>query len=96
MAHLHLGLLAYTTVNTIRHQLKAKGINNEWRDVVRIMNTQKAVTTTLENQYEQTIIIRQCSEPNQQVKTIYDALNYKYKPFSRKKFVVPKKPPDLN
>lgn len=96
MAHLHLGLLAYTTVNTIRHQLKVKGINNEWRDVVRIMNTQKAVSTTLENQYEQTIIIRQCSEPSQQVKTIYDALNYKYKPFSRKKFVVPKKPPDLN
>lgn len=100
MAHLHLGLLAYTVVNTIRHQLKQKGINNEWRDIKRIMNTQKIVTTTMVNQYGQTIIIRQCSEPASQVEQIYAALNYKYKPFARKKFVVPPdepsqlKPPD--
>lgn len=96
MAHLHLGLLAYTVVNTIRHQLKQKGINNEWRDVVRIMNTQKAITTTIENQYNQKIIIRQCSEPNENVKTIYDKLGYRYKPFGRRKFVVPPEPPSLN
>jgi Transposase DDE domain len=100
MAHLHLGLLAYTVVNTIRHQLKQKGINNEWRDITRIMNTQKLVTTTMVNNYGQTIKIRQCSEPNPKVATIYNALNYKHKPFARKKFVVPPaetdqlKPPD--
>ena len=63
MAHLHLGLLAYWVVNTIRYQLKQKGINNEWRDIVRIMNTQKVVTTTMNNEWDQQIIIRQCSEP---------------------------------
>lgn len=89
MAHLHLGLLAYWVVNTIRHQLKQKGIKNEWRDIVRIMNTQKLVTTTMENDCEQQISIRQCSEPTEQVKEIYDALKYKTKPFSRKKSVVP-------
>ena len=89
MAHLHLGLLAYTVVNTIRHQLKQKGINNEWRDITRIMDTQKLVTTTMVNQYNQTITIRQCSEPNQQVAEIYNALNYKHRPFGRKKSVVP-------
>jgi hypothetical protein len=89
MAHLHLGLLAYWVVNTIRHQLKQKGINNEWRDLVRIMNTQKIVTTTMQNQYKQQIVIRQCSEPTQQVKAIYTALNYKPQPFTRKKSVVP-------
>ena len=57
MAHLHLGLLAYWVVNTIRHQLKQKGIKNEWRDIVRIMNTQKVVTTTMKNDCEQQIII---------------------------------------
>lgn len=94
------GLLAYTVVNTIRHQLKQKGINNEWRDIKRIMSTQKIVTTTMVNQYGQTIIIRQWSEPTSQVEQIYAALNYKYKPFGRKKFVVPPdepshlKPPD--
>jgi len=89
MAHLHLGLLAYWTVNTIRHQLKQKHINNEWRDIVRMMNTQKVVTTTMENAYDQQIIIRQCSEPSEEVNNIYTALNYKSKPFTRKKSVVP-------
>ncbi len=89
MAHLNLGLLAYTLVNTIRHQLKQKGINNEWRDIVRIMNTQKMVTTTMINQYDQKILIRQCSEPNPSVQVIFNALNFKQKPFSRKKYVVP-------
>ena len=89
MAHLHLGLLAYWVVNTIRYQLKQSGLNNEWRDLIRIMNTQKMVTTTMKNQYEETIIIRQCSEPIEKVDIIYKALNYKSKPFSRKKFVVP-------
>jgi hypothetical protein len=89
MAHLHLGLLAYTVVNTMRHQLKQKGIDNEWRDITRIMNTQKMVTTTMVDQYGQTIRIRQCSEPTPQVEAIYNALLYKHKPFARKKFVVP-------
>jgi hypothetical protein len=89
MAHLHLGLLAYWVVNTIRHQLKQKNINNEWRDITRIMNTQKIVTTTMVNEYDQQIIIRQCSEPTDQVSKIYAALKYKIQPFSRKKSVVP-------
>ncbi|MER3472420.1 MAG: transposase [Chitinophagaceae bacterium] len=89
MAHLHLGLLAYWVVNTIRYQLKQKGISNEWRDIVRIMNSQKIVTTTMNNDYDQQIIIRQCSEPTDQVSKIYSALNFKYQPFTRKKSVVP-------
>lgn len=89
MAHLHLGLLAYWVVNTIRYQLKQKGIKNEWSDIVRIMSSQKIVTTTMDNEYDQQIIIRQCSEPTEAVTTIYTALQYKSKPFTRKKFVVP-------
>ena len=76
MAHLHLGLLAYTVVNTIRHQLKQKSINDEWRNITRIMNTQKVVTTTMIDQYGQLIKIRQCPEPTDQVQKIYTALNY--------------------
>lgn len=89
MAHLHLGLLAYWVVNTIRYQLKQKGIKTQWRDIVRIMNTQKIVTTTMDNAYDQQIIIRQCSEPSEEVTNIYKALNYKSQPFTRKKSVVP-------
>ena len=89
MAHLHLELLAYCAVNTIRHQPKQKDINNEWQDIVRIMNTQKIATTTMDNEYDQQIIIHQCSEPTEQVNKIYTALKFKLPLFTRKKFVVP-------
>jgi len=90
MAHLNLGLLAYWVVNTIRYQLKNKSINYGWTEIVRIMNTQKAVTTTAQNVHDQTITIRRCSEPNEKVKQLYDALKYKYAPYKRKKSVVHK------
>ena len=93
MAHLHLGILAYWVVNTIRHQLKQKGIHSDWREIVRIMNTQKIVTTSVVNIKEETISIRQCTVPNQSVKQIYQTLNYKAAPFVRKKSVVP---PNIN
>jgi hypothetical protein len=88
MAHLHLGLLAYWLVATIRYQLKQQGMNSDWREIVRRMNTQKCVTTSVENISQQTISIRQCTEPTNDVKEIYDKLKYKYKLFSRKKSVV--------
>ncbi|HOG40898.1 MAG TPA: IS1634 family transposase, partial [Syntrophorhabdaceae bacterium] len=89
MAHLHLGMLAYWLVATIRYQLKQQGINSDWREIVRTMNTQKCVTTSLVNIKNETISIRQCTEPTKEVKKIYDLLKYKYAPFVRKKSVVP-------
>jgi len=90
MAHLHLGLLAYWVVNTVRYQLKKEGIHSGWREIVRTMNTQKAVTTLAQNIHDEVIKIRRCSEPNQQVRKIYDALKYKYAPFVKRKSVVHK------
>jgi len=90
MAHLHLGLLAYWVVNTVRYQLKSKDIKHDWTEILRIMNTQKVVTTLAQNDQENLIVIRKSSEPNKNVKQIYDALHYKYVPFVRKKFVVHK------
>ena len=90
MAHLHLGLLAYWLVNTVRHQLKQDGIHSGWREIIRTMNTQKAVTTLAQNNHEEVIMIRRCSEPNQQVRKLYDALKYKYAPFVKRKSVVHK------
>ena len=88
MAHLHLGILAYWVVNTVRYQLKKEGVHSDWREIVRIMNTQKAVTTTALNTTEDLIVIRTCSEPNQKVKQVYEALKYKPHPFKKKKSVV--------
>ena len=88
MAHLHLGLLAYWVVNTIRHQLKKEDIHSGWSEIVRTMNTQKAVTTVAQSDKDEVIQIRRCSEPNQKVQKLYDVLKYKYAPFVKKKYVV--------
>jgi hypothetical protein len=90
MAHLHLGLLAYWLVNTIRYQLKKETIHSGWREIVRTMNTQKTVTTLAQNIHDEVIMIRRCSEPNLHVRRLYDALKYKYAPFIKRKSVVHK------
>jgi hypothetical protein len=87
-AHLHLGILAYWLVNTIRHQLKRKGINKQWKHLVQEMNTQKIVTTRMECAEDKVIHIRKFSEPTKEVKKIYDSLKYKYKAYGQKKVVV--------
>lgn len=99
MAHLFLAVLAYQMVNTIRHQLKIKGLHYDWSHVVRIMNTQKAATVTMQDKEDQKIYIRKCSKPEAKACEIYDALSYKHQPWIRKS-VLPEKeirnfePPD--
>jgi transposase len=88
MAHLHLGILAYWLVATIRFQLKQKGYNHDWSEIVRIMNTQKCVSTTVQNIQGHIVSVRQCTEPTLKVKHIYNLMNYKTVPFYRKKSVV--------
>ncbi len=88
-SHLFLGLLAYQVVATIRYQLKQKGIHYDWRNVVRIMNTQKEVTSLIETKNGKTIILKKCSTPKVEAKKIYNALNFKQNPYFIKKSVVP-------
>ena len=90
MAHLHLGILAYWMVNTLRHQFKAKGIHHSWTEIVRIGNTQKVVTTTGQNTFDKAISIRKCSEPQVKLKELLDILKAKYQPFRKRKSVVHK------
>lgn len=49
------------------------------------MNTQKIATPTMDNDYNQQIVIRLDSEPIEQISKIYTALEYKPKPVTRKK-----------
>jgi transposase len=63
MAHLHLGMLAYWLVNTIRYQLKQAGINDDWKEIKRKASTQKCVITTAQNSFDKIIQIKRCTEP---------------------------------
>jgi len=88
LAHLHLGLLGYWVANTIRYQLKQKGISHSWQEITRIGNTQKLVTTSGKNQIDEIISVQRCSEPIESLKPIYEALGYKTHPFVKRKSVV--------
>lgn len=90
MAHLHLGILAYWLVNTVRYQLKHNGIKSCWGEIVRIGNTQKVITTSATNTYEKIITTRKCTLPNDNLKHIYSILQTKHQPFTKRKSVVHK------
>lgn len=94
MAHLHLGILAYWLVNTIRYQLKQTGIKDDWKEIKRKASTQKSVITIAQNSYDKTIQIKRCTEPTNDLKQIQNALNIQQpKPYKKMKFVVHKPPP---
>ena len=88
-AHLFLGLLAYQLVATIRHQLKTKNINDDWRNIIRKMNTQKEVSSLITKKSGTKIRTKKCSSPTKNVRQIYDALGLKYQPYFLQKSVVP-------
>lgn len=90
VAHLYLGLLAYWLVNTVRCQLKAEGINSSWKEIVRIGNTQKVVTTVGYNKAGKEVTVRKCSVPEKKLQELLQALNLKSRPFSKIKSVVHK------
>ncbi|NQV03769.1 MAG: IS1634 family transposase [Bacteroidia bacterium] len=90
-AHLYMGILAYAVVNTIRHRLKNHGIHHDWRNIVRIMNTQKAGTISMMQRDGKQVNVRVCSMPSSGAHEIYSAMRYKTMPFYRKKFVFPEK-----
>lgn len=96
-AHIFLGLLSYWIVNIIRHQMKkvnekrkAEDPNPKaeyptpyWKEIVRIMSTQKAVTSEAINALGEKVEMRICSTPKEQAADIYSMLNYKPMPFRK-------------
>ena len=78
--------------NTILYRLKAKVIHHNWSHIVRIMNTQKAATVTMQDKNDRKIYIRKCSKPEAKAREIYDALGYKHQLWIRKS-VLPEKQP---
>ncbi|HSW68318.1 MAG TPA: transposase [Bacteroidales bacterium] len=86
-AHLNLAILAYMVVNTIRYRLKKHKIHHDWQNIVRIMNTQKVATITMNDSKNSLISRRICSRPTTGAMEIYLAMGYKPMPFYQNKFV---------
>jgi len=86
-AHLYLTMLAYQLVNTIRYMLKQKGINYDWKNIVRIMSTQKIQTIKLPTD-KKVMHLRKPSVPIKKARQIYDATNCRHSQPAVKKYVV--------
>ena len=75
---------------TVKNNTETEPVHFQWKEIIRIMNTQKSVLTVSQNRYDEVIISRRCSDPTPKVETIYRRLKYKSQPFSKRKFVVHK------
>ena len=87
LAHLHLGILAYWVVTSIRYQLRQKGINKTWSQILEIMLTHKSVTSEAKNLQEEPIHLEQCSEPTAEVAEIYEKVSIPCMPYKPQKSV---------
>lgn len=90
LAHLNLGLLGYWLANTIRCKLKSNGITSSWKEIVRIGNTQKIITTKGYNKANKEITVRKCSFPETKLRELHAGLKIKQRPFTKLKSVVHK------
>jgi len=86
-SHIYLTLLAFQLVNTIRHMLKEKGINHDWNNILRIMNTHTIQTIILPTD-KKVIHLRKPAKPMKEVQQIYEATNSKKSQMAVKKYVV--------
>lgn len=86
-AHIYLTILAYQLVNTIRYMLRQKGIRHDWRNILRIMDTQTIQTIELPTD-KKDIHIRKPSKPIKEVQQIYQATGCKDTEKAVKKYVV--------
>ena len=93
-AHLNLAVLAYWIVSVTMYRLRKKGYPNvRWEEIRRIAGAQVMVTTRMETVKGETIEIRQATEEEQELASIYNLLGISQHPMGTRKFVGPPKIP---
>jgi transposase len=80
-AHLFLTLLACNIATLIRYLLAKKGIRWSWKEIVRIMNTQKVVLSEFTNDLNELFLLSHWSKPEPKTRQIYNALGYPDRPY---------------
>ena len=81
--HIWLGVISYQVVNYIRKNLKNKQINHSWTTIVETMKSMQSSVTTVNNDKNEKLYIKLCTRPTKEQKEIFDALNFKARPFTR-------------
>jgi hypothetical protein len=87
--HLWLGIMAYQVVNYIRRKLKENEIHYSWTTIREKMTTMQSSLVSVNNSKNETVFAKLCTRPTKDQVHIFDALNFKHRPFVRKTKVVP-------
>jgi len=81
--HLFICVLAYHLINIIYNKLKKVDIHYSWEHILKCLNKQVRITTSLANKDSEIINIRNCSEPTDFQNEIYSALKIKNIPLAK-------------
>lgn len=83
--HLFITLLAYHLVQSIRYQLKEKGIQYSWQSIRNLMSSQQRVTLSMPTKEGVQIYLRTTSRAEGHQQRIYEALGISGDPIGRRK-----------
>lgn len=72
--HLFISVLAYQLVQTVRRQLKDKGIHDSWAQLRETLTVQRRVTATFRQRDGRTLNVRKSTVAEPELKALYDAL----------------------
>jgi transposase len=86
--HIFITLIAYHLVQTLRCQLKARGIHDSWQTLRAKMENQQRITVVLRREDGKTIHLRKASQAEPHQKEIYDALGIPAQPGEVQKTIV--------
>lgn len=78
--HLFITLIAYHLVQTLRAQLKAKGIHHSWQTLRARMENQQRITVLLQRKDGKTIHLRKATRPEPHQLEIYSSLGISPQP----------------
>ena len=91
-AHIFVGIVAYQLVHAIRSVIKEENCNFSWKRIRQIMSSQSMVTTRMKLENQDSLILRNSTQPNSEQTKIYRKLKFKQTNHKmRKKVVVPHK-----
>ena len=86
--HLFITTLAYQAVQLIRRKLKESGIHESWGSLRETLCTQIRITATFEQSDGKTLHVRQASQPEEKLSTIYKKLGISPDPGGVKKLII--------
>ena len=86
--HLFITVLAYQLVQVIRKRLRAAGLHSSWTTLRRILRRQVRATNVFKRKDGRTLHVRTSSQPDTELRAIYDALRIDPVPLGMQKTII--------